>query len=447
MLRRTVIAVAASSLTLSGCGGGEASPTSTGVAVAPAPTPTPTPTPTPSPTPPPTQTQGAGAHQFASDFDDGTAYPAAATVDLASFDVPAGSTQVHVPVTLNRPTANTIVSFIRVYNGDGGRAAPDTVKTLIFRSGDPLTKTVTFDVRNMSEGNTVKVTQANVPDGGKRGVNSATITAKAGSSNAPVTGGRAALAFKPYGTEVYSETGATIAFDDQGGPQTFSTSLVHGRTQYYNSETGYYGPIDMGGFERNGGNVVLKTFRPAAPIRMGSPIVEYPFVASVLSGHKTTATHFKYGTVEWQVRLPNRRGTWPAMWLLPTAGWPPEIDVYEGFGFNDGWKFDSDLSTNLHGGKNGGSRTFTRPALHMTTQDFGIAPTLDSEFHTFAVTVTPDWITIFLDGRETMQYANPFAGQTWYPLTQLATKAKIDDPYTEGKGTLELRSLRVWRAE
>ncbi|MCV0382011.1 MAG: family 16 glycosylhydrolase [Erythrobacter sp.] len=438
-MKRTTVTLAMASL-ITACGGGSSgSPSSTdGVSVvAPAPTPAPSPTPTPTPT----QTPSSSF-----DFKDGMAYPSAAKVDIQSISVPAGSTVIHVPVTLDRETVNTVIAFVRVHNGSGGRAAPDTMKPVIFRPGDPLVKTVSFNVAGMSEGNTVKVSQSYVPDGGHRGTNG-TITAQAGSTNEPIAdGGRRAMTFAPYGQKVYDETGATIQFDDRGGESTFSTALAHGRIQDGNAETGYYGKADMGGFARSGNALVLKSFRLASPLRVGTPVTEYPFIAGILSGHNTSAAQFRYGTVEWVATMSNRSGSWPALWLAAKSGWPPEIDVYEGFGYNPSWRFPRQLSTNLHGGRSN-QRMFTRSASTMSMDMFGLDNTLDSAPHTFAVTVSPEWITMFVDGKETMQYANPFRGVTWYPLTGLAVKAAPDDPYDQGKGTMEIHSLRIWRAQ
>ena len=377
----------------------------------------------------------------------GNKYPRIANVSIASFDVPVDAKVVHVPVTLDKPSANTVIVHVRVFDGQGGRAAPDTTKSVIFRPGDPLLKSVSFSVSGMAAGNTVRAVQPAVPDGGNRKGDGILITAKAGAINTPIEdAGRAPLAFAPLGELRYDETGATIRFDDVGGPNSFSTSLSHGRTQVGNGETGYYGPLDMGGFSRSGDDLVLSSRRLAKPVPVGSPAILYPFLATMLSGHRTPETQFKYGSVEWVVKMPNRKGSWPALWLLPVDGWPPEIDVYEGFGYNGSWRFPSSLSTNLHGGDNL-VRKFTRPAMSMRMSTFGLAETLDSEFHTFAVTVDPDWITMFVDGVETMRYANPFKGETWYPLTNVAVKADVDSPYDEGSGAMTLRSLKIWRSE
>jgi hypothetical protein len=377
----------------------------------------------------------------------GKKYPPVANVSIESFDVPVGATVVHVPVTLDKPSPNTVIAYVRVFDGQGGRATPDTTKAVIFRPGDPLKKTVKFAVSGMDEGSNVKAVQPAVADGGNRKGSNILITAKAGANNEPIEdGGRAALTFAPLGDLRYAVTGETVQFDDHGGPNTFSTSLSHGRTQVGNGETGYYGTVDLGGFTRTPEGLVLSSRRLKEPVPVGSPPTLYPFLATMLSGHRTPETQFKYGSVEWVVKMPNRKGSWPALWLLPTGGWPPEIDVYEGFGYNGSWRFASDLSTNLHGGDKL-ARTFTRPAMAMKMRTFGLADTLDSEFHTFAVTVAAEWITMFVDGVETMRYANPFKGETWYPLTNVAVKAQYDSAYTDGSGDMVLRSLKVWRSE
>jgi len=391
--------------------------------------------------------QFKGSQQDPSDiYDGGKKYPAAAKVQIRNFDVPVNATVVHVPVSLDKPSPNTVIAHVRVYDGQGGRADPDTTKCVIFRPGDPLTKSVSFRVRNMSAGNNLRAVQPDVPDGGIRAGGGILITARAGAVNETIEGGRDPLTFKPAGTICYSETGQAIKFDDKGGPGSFSTSLSHGRTQVGNGETGYYGTVDMGGFTRSPEGLVLSSRRLDTPVKVGSPATEYPFLATMLSGHRTPETQFVYGSIEWDVKMPNRFGSWPALWMVSTGGWPPEIDVYEGFGYNGSWKFSESLSTNLHGGDNQ-RRTFTRPAMGMTMKTFGLPCTLDSEFHRFAVTVDPEWITMFVDGVETMCYANPFKGEKWYPLTNVAVKAKVESPYNDGNGDMTIRSIKIWKVE
>jgi hypothetical protein len=49
------------------------------------------------------------------------------------------------------------------------------------------------------------------------------------------------------------------------------------------------------------------------------------------SGMLLSRYNFKYGQIKMVAKLPSARGSWPALWLLPTSKtWPPEIDVFEG---------------------------------------------------------------------------------------------------------------------
>lgn len=391
-----------------------------------------------------------GAAYPAAVFEKGAAYPAAARVDLADIAVPPGATRVVVPMTLDRPTANTVVAFVRCYDGDGGRAQPDAIKPVIFRPGDPSTQTVTFACHPLAPGQTLKLLQANVPDGGKRGANNKTVTARAGAKVAREVAGRAPLPFEPLGKMHYAATGREVL---ESG--LWLDRLAHGRTQPGNAETGYYHPD---AFTLDGDDLLLRSYRLREPAREGDRA--HPFAASMLTGlvakgrswpRVRPELSFRRGTIEWVARMPNRRGSWPALWLCSVSDmhpqWPFEIDVFEGFYHNPSLKPASSLTANLHGGREGSSqRRWTRPMLFSTMRDFGLPNTLDSAFHRFACRVERDWITIWVDGIETMRWANPFAStQGWYPLMNVGVKAAMDDPYDQDRGDMAIRSVRIWR--
>ena len=48
-------------------------------------------------------------------------------------------------------------------------------------------------------------------------------------------------------------------------------------------------------------------------------------------GWVRTTDEFKYGTFEWDMRLPFGRFMWPALWFEADKSWPPEIDCMEGW--------------------------------------------------------------------------------------------------------------------
>src|SRR3546814_4404474 len=47
-----------------------------------------------------------------------------------------------------------------------------------------------------------------------------------------------------------------------------------------------------------------------------------------------------------------RISDWSSDVCSSDLGWPPEIDIYEGFGFESWWDFDRYTANTLHGGAN-----------------------------------------------------------------------------------------------
>jgi len=100
-----------------------------------------------------------------------------------------------------------------------------------------------------------------------------------------------------------------------------------------------------------------------------------------------------YGRFEVRARLPQGRGTWPAIWMLSTdwkyGGWPEsgEIDIMEHVGFDPGV---------VHG------TIHCEKYNHMKqTQQEGTirVPDFHAEFHTYAVAWRADRIDFFVDDK------------------------------------------------
>ena len=366
--------------------------------------------------------------------------------------VPIGAISVDVPIRLDRPTPNTVIARVLTRNGSGekyGYAGQHFTKTdtyVIFRPGDPLERTVRIPVRNMDAGRHFELI---FPSGVSGGVNAdgvGTITAVVdGVPTVPKTSGfRAPRTFTPTGTLTYRLDPATVRWSDAGGTDAWVTKLPHGRTQPANGETGLYlDPVlhnaAMPAISIENNDVVLRSQQLVSPIFHDAKYWYHG--AAMLTGQKMPATHLQYGQYEWDAMMPNRRGGWPALWLLPTTGWPPEIDVYEGFGYSSGWKFSSDYSANIHGGSKG-VRRFTAPTQLNASAAFGING-FDTSYHRFAVDIAPDYITWFIDGIEVYQTVNPFRGITWFPLMNVAVKHNGD--YVGGTAEMRVRSFTVWR--
>ncbi|MDT0577158.1 family 16 glycosylhydrolase [Croceicoccus sp. F390] len=385
-------------------------------------------------------------------YNKGTTYPPAAKLSLTDQFIAPGETKLVVALELDRPSVNSVIGFIRCANGKGGRAWPDITKPIFFKPGQ-MRATVSFSVTKMKEGDYVSLGQSNVPDGAVRGAGSAKGLCVAGAVQPeeikPDHG-----SFAPVGELVYNATGRQMK---ESG--LFLDQLAHGRTQTGNAETGYYHPD---AFAFDGDDLLLKSYRLDEPVKVGVPAVLYPYAASMLTGltkdggswpRVTPELTFKHGSIEWEAKMPNRRGSWPALWLCSVSGsgypqWPFEIDVYEGFHYNPESRPNRTLSSNLHGGPEGNDRKWTRPAGRIQMGYYGLPDTLDTEFHKFACTITAEDIAIFVDGVETMRYANPFEStKGWYPLTNVAVKAQDPDLYDQGSGDMVVRGIKIWRAD
>lgn len=356
-------------------------------------------------------------------------------------------------MTLDRPTPNTVIARVVTVDGSGAQKAlagynykaVDTV--VIFRPGDPLRQTVAVPIIAAAQGQQFQFKLREAPWGGLQGQSVATVTATSTSAATPQATGtfRAARTFAATGTLQFELLEETHKRSPDGGWNRWATSLSHGRTQIANGETGLYldsslfpgieGPVYWGA-----SGLVLHTQKLSSPIYYEGQ--NWYYGASVLDGRNFLAVQIGYGQYEWEARMPNRRGSWPAFWLVSTSGWPPEIDIYEGFGYQGYWDFDRHISHTIHGGS-GGTRSFQRGAVIQSQQAYGLSG-YTQDFHCFAVDIQRDYITWFVDGMETYQSVNPFDGFRWYPIMDVAVKT--DGNYDDGSGDMVIRSLKIYSA-
>ncbi len=385
------------------------------------------------------------------DYANGTKLPDKATLSLGNATFKPGVNVAYVPVTLDHETPNTVIARVITVNGSGTSRAISgthyrTVDTVvIFRPGDPLRQTVAVPIITAKEGQFFLMKLRESPWGGLQGQSQVTITANdAEAATTAATGTfRAPRTFAATGTLQYKLRKEEMKRSDQGGWDSWATSLSHGRSQVANEETGLYvdskvypgieGPVYYGTKGLTLHTQVLKT-----PITYQG--VSYKYGASVLDGRNFLATQIGYGQYEWYARVPSRRGAWPAFWLVSTSGWPPEIDVYEGFGQQSYWDFDRHIGHTIHGGS-GGVRSFQQGVVIQADQAYGLNG-FSQDYHFFAVDIQRDYITWFVDGTETYQSVNPFGGFRWYPIMNVAVKTT--GAYTDGSGDMIIKSFRVY---
>lgn len=116
---------------------------------------------------------------------------------------------------------------------------------------------------------------------------------------------------------------------------------------------------------------------------------------------------WQYGRLEIRAKLPKGRGTWPAIWMLPTdnayGGWPNsgEIDIMEHVGY-DLNNVHFTLHANAFFGANGkgGSK---------------IISTATDEFHLYRLDWASYGIRGYFDNEKIFEYLNPQAGYTTWP--------------------------------
>lgn len=117
-----------------------------------------------------------------------------------------------------------------------------------------------------------------------------------------------------------------------------------------------------------------------------------------------------YGRVEVSAKVPTGRGTWPAIWMLPTdweyGGWPAsgEIDIMEHVGY------DPNV---IHGSVH--TKAYNHTIGTQKTNTYTI-PTATTEFHTYAIEWFDDHIDFYIDKLKYFVFQNENKGWEEWPF-------------------------------
>lgn len=121
---------------------------------------------------------------------------------------------------------------------------------------------------------------------------------------------------------------------------------------------------------------------------------------------------WKYGYIEVRAKLPYGKGTWPAIWMLPTLDrnldWPMdgEIDIMEHVGYNLGTVYGT-----IHTGKyNHRIGTHKSDSLEVAR--------VHQEFHVYAIDWGPEYISWSIDGNEFYTVNKNGDGRDGWPFDQ-----------------------------
>jgi beta-glucanase (GH16 family) len=190
----------------------------------------------------------------------------------------------------------------------------------------------------------------------------------------------------------------------------------------------------------SGGVLQLVADREPTP---GDTSTGAPETYSCRSGMVTTYSgfRFKYGFIQVVARIPSNSGLWPALWLAAAnLQWPPEMDMLEAWGgpqFGPGHIY---ASTYFH---------YATPTRNKQDRGVITPATLASGWHTFGLSWTRTQMTWLLDGKPVLTVRQYIPDQKMYFIANLAeyiNKAQPDVTAGECSGSLDIRSVQVWKA-
>lgn len=119
---------------------------------------------------------------------------------------------------------------------------------------------------------------------------------------------------------------------------------------------------------------------------------------------------FLYGRIEAKAKLPSGKGTWPAIWMLPTdwayGGWPKsgEIDIMEHVGYDPN-KVHISMHTEAYNHAINTQKTATK-----------MVETAMTEFHLYRVDWTPYAIRGYIDNELVFTLVNEGKGSAVWPF-------------------------------
>lgn len=133
---------------------------------------------------------------------------------------------------------------------------------------------------------------------------------------------------------------------------------------------------------------LLAVHRPARVNVLGRDTI-VPFQVGLICSDISFST--LYGYFELRCKLPSGPAVWPAFWLAPVHGWPPEIDIFEMYGKRTGRSIRR-VTNSLHFGNiEAGNK-----GQHIT--GIRLPADTDKRFYTYACLWKFDCIEFYVNG-------------------------------------------------
>jgi beta-glucanase (GH16 family) len=177
-------------------------------------------------------------------------------------------------------------------------------------------------------------------------------------------------------------------FTTDGLPDAQKWFFDVGGDGWGNNEAQYYTDARLENARIEDGVLIIEARQDGWPLESRQKSHPYTSARIVSKGR----ADILYGRIEVRAKLPQGRGTWPAIWMLPTGNaygtWPRsgEIDIMEHVGFDMGTVHGS-LHTLNFNWSSGGNPTGSVSV-----------PEAHTAFHTYSVDWTPEAISFAVDG-------------------------------------------------
>ncbi len=191
-------------------------------------------------------------------------------------------------------------------------------------------------------------------------------------------------------------------FDYSGLPDSMRWTYDVGGNGWGNQELQYYTEARQKNARVDGSVLIIESHKESG---FGSAYTS----ARLISKGKGDWT---YGRIEVRARLPEGRGTWPAIWMLPTGSdygngrWPDtgEIDIMEHVGFDPN-RVHATVHTNRFNHQSGSGRGSAKTV-----------PDASQAFHDYAAEWSPTKIEFSVDGPVFFRFYNDYSGWSTWPF-------------------------------
>jgi beta-glucanase (GH16 family) len=212
-----------------------------------------------------------------------------------------------------------------------------------------------------------------------------------------------------------------------------------------NNEEQYYTPLKENSYLSDG-----KLFITAKKEQFTGPDGTREFTSARL--RTLNKGDWLYGRVEVSAKIPKGRGTWPAIWMLPTdweyGGWPAsgEIDIMEHVGYDE---------NGIHGSVH--TQAYNH-SIGTQKSSYLKIPTATSKFHTYAIEWFEDRIEFYIDDLFYFTFNNENSGWEKWPFDKrfhLILNVAVGGSWGGAQGidleafpaTMEIDYVRVYEKE